>query len=144
MIPLKDCKPGYLYRLRARNILYGVYNGKQSFIGIRDKFNNQYLDAELHYEASRHFGTATPLEELVQCPIEDLRTNGDTECGECGAKMKYVHWGPDNPRPDGNTFPGKWQHLDKPECGKLDPCSNMNRPLFDWLQEQEQTLRNKK
>lgn len=123
MIPLNECKPGHLYRLRARNILYGVFNGHAEFVGIREKFDHRYLDKEVHFEASRHFGTATPLKEIGPCPIEDLRTSGDTQCGQCGAKMKYFYWGPDNPRPEGNTFPGAWRHLDKPECGKLDPCS---------------------
>lgn len=75
-IELADCKPGHLYRLEAHNIRIGVWNpyihlrgGKKgSFVGIRTKFGNRFLDHELHYDAHEHYGTATPTEELAVCP----------------------------------------------------------------------------
>ncbi len=141
MIPLSDCKPGYLYKLRSRNLLYGVFDGTDGFVGIREKFDNRFLDKEIHYSASAHYGTATPVEEIGPCPVQDLRTSLDTECGKCKAKMKYVGWTADT-RPEGNTFPGRWMHLDKKDCGRLDPVGPTNKPLFDWLDEKEKQLLN--
>ena len=130
---IEDPKHGYLYRLRSRNLSSGVFCATNNhFIGIREKFGNRYLDEET---ANRRTfsGTATPLEELCLCPIDDLRTTLDTECGSCGAKMKYIHWTKDM-RPNGNTLPGEWHHLDKPNCGILDPIAKENRVLFDWIE----------
>ena len=70
VIPISDCKHGYLYRIDARNLDIGVYDkDSQSFIGIRTKFSSRFLDMEVHYDADEHYGTASPLEELEACPI---------------------------------------------------------------------------
>lgn len=73
-IPLAECKHGVLYRLDARNLSVGVFRmASRSFVGIREKFGRRYLDAELDYDVGAPNGTATPIQELCQCPIEDLR-----------------------------------------------------------------------
>ena len=53
---------GHLYRLRSRNLPYGVYNGRHSFIGIREKFGELYLSTE--YAGA----TAVALEDLGPLP----------------------------------------------------------------------------
>jgi hypothetical protein len=61
---------GGLYRLKARNLYCGVWNGIQ-FIGIREKFDRLMLDsAEVPYV------TAFPIEKLAQVPDDiELATN---------------------------------------------------------------------
>lgn len=64
MIPLKDCIERRVYRLHSRNLLYGVFDGKDGFIGIRKKFDAFYLFREYHWEkGSKGFGTVRPLED---------------------------------------------------------------------------------
>lgn len=87
MIQIADLKPGYLYRLNARNIRMGVFipgaavpegegranlGNKAHFIGIRTKFGSRFLDKEFHYDADPHFGTAEPLEDIAVCPLQNL------------------------------------------------------------------------
>jgi hypothetical protein len=44
MIALKDCENRFAYRISSRNLSIGVFNLKTSgFIGIREKFGDQYL-----------------------------------------------------------------------------------------------------
>ena len=64
MIPLKDCKKGYFYRVEARNFQVGIFNGDTGFIGIRNKFNNDFLDTEYHWDTGAPFGTVHPMKEL--------------------------------------------------------------------------------
>ncbi|HEX5426571.1 MAG TPA: hypothetical protein VFW94_23690 [Candidatus Acidoferrales bacterium] len=134
MIPLSDCKPGYLYRLRARNILYGVFRDSGDFVGIRDKFGNRYLDVEVHYEGSRYFGTAAPEEEIGPCPVTFLSTNlPETHCGKCERVLDQF----------GKIGSIYYEHADDhtPICERGMPTLWMNCELFDWLDEQEKRLR---
>ena len=41
MIPLKDCKKGFVYELSSRNLLAGIFDGDTGFIGIRKKFGGE-------------------------------------------------------------------------------------------------------
>lgn len=153
MIDIADCKPGYLYRLKARNIRIGIFtetaNGpRPGFIGIRTKFGNRFLETELHYDADPHFGTATPLEELVVCPVTDQRTELGTICGQCQdefgieAPVDYLPY-PDGPRTTTcgsgdkewtNTYPSGWQHTDEQgRCTKPHGRRLSNKELFQWL-----------
>ena len=44
MIPMSECKHGWLYKIDSRNLILGVYNEtQQGFVGIREKFGNEYL-----------------------------------------------------------------------------------------------------
>ena len=74
MIPLKDCKQGFLYKINSRNLAFGVFNEKvDGFVGIRTKFGVRYLFIEFHYETGAPFGTVRPEKELELCPILDLK-----------------------------------------------------------------------
>ncbi len=71
MIPLNECKDGYLYIVNARNAYLGIFNKETNgFIISRFKFGDNYLFTEYHYEASKGFGTCKPLEEVEKCPYE--------------------------------------------------------------------------
>lgn len=157
MIPIADLKPGYLYRLKARNIRMGIWNpelqgGKGAFIGIRTKFGNRYLDRELHYDADPHYGTATPTEELAVCPLDEKRDDLGTVCGRCDDEfgiqvpIEYLPY-TNGPRTKTyksgdkewtNTYPSGWQHTTG--TGKCaDPFGRRisNNALFDWLDQME-------
>lgn len=71
-IKLEACEHRKLYRLLARNIRLGVWDGdRQEFVGIRTKFGRRFLDSENHWEAP-HFATACPMEVLGELPVEVL------------------------------------------------------------------------
>lgn len=71
-IKLSDCKKGYLYKIHSRNLDYGIYDGNNGFIGIREKFNNKYLFTEYHYDQGPPFGTVKPFEEICELPDDIL------------------------------------------------------------------------
>lgn len=67
-ISLVDCKKGYLYKLHSRNLDYGVYDGEEGFIGIREKFGDRYLFTEYHWDQGAPYGTVRPIEEIEKIP----------------------------------------------------------------------------
>lgn len=77
MIPLTECVARRIYKLHSRNLKVGVFNG-EAFIGIRTKFGNKFLDKEYHcdYEC----GTAKPLEEIGELPVEILLLDDPVYC----------------------------------------------------------------
>lgn len=58
MLDENDLEVGGIYRLKARNMICGVWNGL-TFIGIREKFGQRFLD-----ESEVPYSTAFPLEKL--------------------------------------------------------------------------------
>lgn len=70
MIPMSECKPGYLYVIRARNARIGIYNSSEegSFTISRYKFQANYLFEEYHWDTGAPFGTAKPIRELCEAP----------------------------------------------------------------------------
>lgn len=129
-IALVDCKHGYLYRLRSRNLRHGVFNQERNgFIGIRTKFTNRFLDLELHWSYDSQYGTASPLEELQPCPVKDLRRSGDLLCKICKRKAETAY------TPEG-VFCG-YYHADddSPSCEKYEVAHYENKELFHWLDE---------
>lgn len=67
-IPIKDLVVGRVYKLNARNLRVGVYDGLE-FVGIREKFGSRFLDIERHWDADSSFGTAYPIEDLGSIPV---------------------------------------------------------------------------
>ena len=67
-IPLAECKHKHLYRIHARNLTLGVFDGKTGFTGIRTKFGARYLDTEHHWDEGPPFGTVKPIEDLGAIP----------------------------------------------------------------------------
>ena len=75
MIPIEECKDGYLYAIHARNGSYGIYNEKdKTFTLSRVKFNLKYLDSESHWDTTEYvgsikfMGTAKPTKEIEVAP----------------------------------------------------------------------------
>ena len=86
MIPIYKCKDGFVYRLDARNIRYGVWEEERGvFRGIREKFGVKFLDSEDHWDEGPPHGTAKPIEEIEEftrgnlfdflTELEERRTN---------------------------------------------------------------------
>lgn len=63
---------GNLYRIRSRNLPYGVYDGLGGFIGIRQKFGTTFLFAEYDWDDGPPFGTVVVLEDLGPSGIEPV------------------------------------------------------------------------
>ena len=75
-LKVDELKPGYLYRIKARNGTVGVWNpAKGQFTLSRYKFGDNYTFGEVHWDLDTSFGTVKPWEELEKSPfdLEDLR-----------------------------------------------------------------------
>lgn len=121
---LEECQVGSIYRLHSRNLDLGVFDSKNCFIGIRQKFDSTFLDHELHWDKG---GTAMPLEKIGEIPEGmplqirfgsfDLVTNRDVFF--------------DKPVSDGGKG---WCFLDTGESSKdIRPCVKNNKELLDFL-----------
>jgi len=120
-IPLSQCKPRYLYKIDSRNLSYGVFTGSSDggFIGIRQKFGNEFLFMEEHADAG---GTVYPKEELVKIPddiqiVESLGTKDITT----DRLVVYVQ-------------DKGWRFTDEEEANKeIIPCGIRNGALYHYL-----------
>jgi hypothetical protein len=119
MITLSNCKVGYVYSLHSRNLELGVFTISNTFIGIRQKFDDKFLFGELHIEKG---GTATPLKELVAVPEEIKLVES---LGKIDHKTRLpVEFKKDN----------GWFFIDSGEYSKnIRPISVTNEKLFKFL-----------
>lgn len=133
MIPIPECKYGGIYRLRSRNLPYGVYDGHGGFIGIREKFWDYFLFKEYHWDTGRPFGTVTPLELVGTIPGHiKIQESYPSVCSECFLPVEWV--------PRGDAHGGTWYHLkgnvlatDDEVGHEVHPASYTYVPLFDFL-----------
>lgn len=128
-LSLEDCENRGVYRIHSRNLLVGVFDGSEGFIGIREKFGDKFLFKEYHWEASPTLGTVRPMEKIADLPVEIEVEEGDSLCQNCKVPTgfeKGVEGGP-----------GIWSHLAETTC--KDPRSGFYRyePLFSYLTELE-------
>jgi len=73
MIPMNQCKTGYLYRLCSRHLALGIWIAEgKAFYGIRTKFGTRFLDYEYHWDIGEPYGTARPVEEIEKFPGGDM------------------------------------------------------------------------
>jgi hypothetical protein len=130
-IKVEDCVDRGLYRISSRNLVYGVYCATSNgFIGIRMKFENQYLFTEFHWDAGEPFGTVCPLKFIEMCPLTDIRESEDTFDEKTNRLVAF-----DKPIADGGKG---WYYLDTGEVSQnIRPTSRTNQPLFDWLKKKE-------
>ena len=68
MINLKDCKPRFIYKIQSRNLSFGVFDGTNGFIGIREKLGSLYLFKEYYCDGRNPLGTVLVLKEIEQTP----------------------------------------------------------------------------
>lgn len=92
-IALAHCKDQWLYRIRSRNLILGVFRKDQNgFVGIREKFGYEYLFVEFHWDTGEPHGTVKPLEPLERCPIANLDEDVRNEDGALGANKELFDW----------------------------------------------------
>lgn len=138
---LTDCTRGTIYRLRSRNLAGGVFNGRDGFIGIREKFGDRYLFTEYHWDTGAPYGTAVPYEAVGSVPdgvevVERLHSR----CSNCEGLSFYVPWADGE---TGNGYPGRWCHVDEQDqpietdCEKVSSYAPSNSALFDVLEAAE-------
>jgi len=128
-IPLGQCRHGYTYRIRSRNLSVGVFNKEtRGFVGLREKFRSVFLFTEFHYDTGAPFGTVWPIVEIEQCPLTDLRETLGTVCNNCRAEAHHV---PDDPNV--KYGPGKWMHVKESDCRETSPVGVPNTPLDKYL-----------
>jgi hypothetical protein len=130
-IPIAECKNGGLYRIYSRNLSLGVYREEaQGFVGIREKFGNEYLFTEYHWDISEPYGTVQPKEFLEMCPIKDLRETIGSIDSLTKRRVKF-----DKPISDDGKG---WYFEDTGEtCQEVGPVSVENDELFKYLEEKE-------
>ncbi len=141
MIPKGECRDRQLYRLRARNIRFGVFRAETGgFFGIRRKFGSEFVDEEFHHDNGAPYGTVNPLEELPdRLPDDVLLTDDLGSACKCGVACEYVAWPEGGEREivltTGGTMKvsGVWTHLATTDCVDVRPQRVGNKPLFDWL-----------
>lgn len=120
-----DLIVGTVYRVKSRNLIVAVWTG-DGFIGIREKFNDEFLFKEYAYEDGPPYGTVHPVEDLgVTVDSMPLTEHWGLICGNCrkGAWKDRENW----VYPDGNHCAGG--------CGpeEQDIRWAMNQMLFDAL-----------
>jgi len=129
-IPLEKCEDKYLYRIRSRNLSFGVFNKiYDGFIGIRHKFYDKFLFTELHYDTGPPFGTVFPDKKLNKLPddieLKEYLHNIDIKTGR---EVKFI-------RPLNVDGVG-WFFVDTNENSKdIVPESSFNEKLFKWLED---------
>ena len=138
MIPIEKCKDRRLYRLRARNLAFGVFSAEhKAFFGIREKFSDRYIDTE--YDNS-----ATALEEMPDELPSDIVVDSDlgSICQTCRKRVDYIRFADGEreitlSRGDKIKVRGEWQHIEATDCTKALSMSKFNAPLFQWLEQIE-------
>ena len=75
-IILGKCIHGGLYKLQCRNLSIGIFDKySNSFVGIRTKFTQRFLDNEFHWETGAPYGTCFPLELLEETEFKGVSTH---------------------------------------------------------------------
>lgn len=124
-IPLNELTVGAVYRLQARNLNLGVWDG-YGFIGIREKWGERFLDA-----CEVPDRTAWAIEQIGVVPEGmDLRTHLGTECFACKEEVDF-----DAER--GTTAAERWQHLSGRTDHLANPYARRNPALFQLLDDLE-------
>jgi hypothetical protein len=132
MISLNECKNGFLYQIKSRNLSFGIFTIKnKGFVGIREKFGREYLFTEYHYETGPPFGTVTPIKEFESVPeeisLEEIIKTIDNKTNRIVAFDKPVSEG------------GKgWYYVDTGKSSsEIFPVGISNNELFAWLKAKE-------
>lgn len=134
-VPLADCIPRRLYKIRCRNLDYGVFDGKTGFIGIREKFGDLFLFTEYHHETGAPFGTVFGVIDTGIDLPEDIRCE-DRGPTIDGLSRREVYF--DKPITQGGRG---WVFKDTDEDSEaIRPVGSGNPEMFAWLEAREAEL----
>jgi hypothetical protein len=136
MLALDQCIKGHIYEVHSRNLHITVYDGKDGFIGIRQKFDDRYLFTEYHWDKG---GTVKVLKEIGVLPPDieardDLGTIDDVSGRMMEMDSEAVN--PNNLGPGVMRSPGWWRFVGGEVAPKIPDCLprvKANRALFDYL-----------
>jgi hypothetical protein len=127
-VPISECVPRRLYRLKCRNLTLGVYDGNQGFIGIREKFSSKFLFTEYHWDQGPPYGTVYGVVDTgIDLPdhIQLCESPGTID----SVTNRWVQF--DKPVADGGRG---WYFADTGEASQdIRPVGKKNEALFDWL-----------
>lgn len=131
-IAFYNCKVGNVYILNSRNLEFGVFTGAGTFIGLRTKFEDIFLDQELHVDRG---GTARPLYHFGSVPDNiPLRTSLGTYDEKTGKAVEF-----DKPIVDGGRG---WYFVDTEVSSRdIMPYSKTNTLLFNYLKDVETMIK---
>jgi hypothetical protein len=141
-IPMTDCIKGKVYRIKCRNLSFGVYDGNGGFIGIREKMGNVFLFTEFHWDQGPPYGTVHSVEELtIEIPT-DILIQESLGVFDPDTK-RYIEFRPEEQRLTTDQGPGtskgKWYFV-----GTNEECESHlhshwvpNTKLFMFLKEVE-------
>lgn len=126
-IPLTECEARVVYKVVSRNLTYAVYNGKNGFIGIREKWGSKYLFTEYHWDQGAPYGTVCPQERVEFLPDDiQLRERMPTVDQRSNREVEF-----DAPVVDGGLG---WYFIDTGEPStEIIPVSSTYKPLYDYL-----------
>lgn len=121
-----------IYKLNSRNLLIGVWNGFK-FVGIRKKFDSEYLDSEYHWDETgatpydknpnQSYGTAKPTKKLEILLPKEIKANESSKTIDRITKRK-ITWIEDK----------GWCFLDTGLFWKkIRPYGKPNKKLFNFL-----------
>ena len=130
-INLEDCMARRIYKISSRNLEYGIYDGKNGFIGIRTKFGERYLFTEYHWD-SPSFATVKPLKYIdIDLPDNIPLTSGLQSIDkETGRPVDF-----DRPVKDGGRG---WYFIDTNEANQsIRAIHVQNKAMFDLLEKIE-------
>ncbi|MGH2568747.1 MAG: hypothetical protein ACRDGA_10430 [Bacteroidota bacterium] len=92
-ISLEKCEDQWLYRIASRNLRAGVFRkDRNGFVGIREKFGQEFLFVEFHWDTGEPLGTVKPLQQLELCPIENLDEDLRDEDGALETNRPLFDW----------------------------------------------------
>lgn len=118
-----------VYRLRARNLSFGVWTGS-AWVGLREKLGGVFLD-----ESEVPGVTAFPLELVAVAPDDlVLRAYLGSECMQCQRPVDF-----DASR--GETWQERWQHTEGPADHDARSQVMRNPALFDYMTAIERGVR---
>lgn len=91
-LSLEACRDRHLYRIRSRNLDFGVYRAdRKGFLGLREKFGDVYPFTEYHYDTGAPCGTVKPVEELSEVlPDVILLNEGFFGCKLCRKPARAI------------------------------------------------------
>lgn len=116
-IPREALEERGVYRLRARNLRFGVWDG-EGFVGLRDKFGLRLDECEVPYS------TAFPLKLVAKLPGDyEAAAYTGTVCRSCGKPARWT--GPPAPAP--------WECDGGCPADQVLAMAVSNTNLFDFL-----------